>query len=70
MSRLQRPSQAQTETYLNLRGLFKRIDAYTDEELDATIAVLGSELPDAYRILNFIDAYFERRRRKDLDLNR
>jgi hypothetical protein len=53
-------------TYNDLRGQFKRIEAYTDEELEATIAVLGKELPDAYRYLNFIDAYLERRVRRAL----
>jgi hypothetical protein len=63
---MKKPSPETIEVYQNMRGLFKRIDAYTDAELDATIAVLGSELPDAFRYLNLIDAYMERRKRKDL----
>lgn len=57
-----KPSPKQLDTYTDLRTQFKRIENYTDEELEATIAVLGSK--ENYLILNFIDAYFERRERK------
>jgi hypothetical protein len=56
--------QRAAEVYAELRDKFKTITAYTDEELDATIHVLGNKYPFAYEILNFIDAYFERRKRK------
>lgn len=36
----------------------------TDEELAAVIAVYGADLPHAFQYLNFIDSYFEQRKRK------
>lgn len=55
--------QAQT-IHGNLQGQFKRIEDYSDEELEATLIVLGNN--ETYKLLNFIDAYFERRRRRQL----
>lgn len=57
------PTNEAIELYNSLRGSYKRIAEYSDDELEATIAVLGS--PDYYRVLNFIDAYFERRKRRE-----
>lgn len=54
----------QIDLYNSLQGQFKKIENYTDDELKAVIAVLASTLPEAYKYLNFIDAYFEQRRRK------
>lgn len=51
--------------YSNLQGAYKRIKDYSEAELDATIAVLAAKLPNAYEYLNFIDAYFERRDRRN-----
>lgn len=65
-----RASAMQLGIYTDLRTQFKKIETYTDEELEATIAVLGDTLPEAYKYLNFIDAYFERRRRKELEAAR
>lgn len=59
-----KPSLEQEALYHGLQGQFKKIEKYTDQELDATVAVLGQSLPSAYQYLNFIDAYFERRARK------
>lgn len=58
------PTEKQIITYNELRGAFKKIEDYSDDELNATIEVLAAQLPEAYRYLNFIDAYFERRRRR------
>jgi hypothetical protein len=43
---------------------FTKIKDYTDEQLEATIKVLSAKLPSAFQYLNFIDAYFEKRLRK------
>lgn len=51
------------EIYAN-RAQFLKIEDYTDEELEATMQVLSKRLPLIYEYLNFIDCYFERRRRK------
>lgn len=59
-----KPTNDQIRLYNELRGQFKKIEAYTDEELSATISVLSDALPEAYKYLNFIDAYFEQRKRK------
>lgn len=64
-----RASKVQQDIYTDLRSQFKKIETYTDEELEATIAVLGDSLPEAFKYLNFIDAYFERRKRRDLATN-
>ena len=60
-----KPTNDQLAMYNNLREEYRRIVDYTDKELDAAIAVLGYMHPDAWEILNFVDAYFERRKRKD-----
>lgn len=57
-----KPSVEAQEIYHNLRTQFKRIENYSDDELEATIAVLGTK--ENYALLNFIDAYFERRKRR------
>lgn len=58
------PSTAQRQIVNDLRNSFKRIENYTDEELAAVIAVYGADLPHAFQYLNFIDSYFEQRKRK------
>lgn len=65
-----RASAVQQAVYTDLRAQFKKIETYTDEELEATIAVLGDTLPEAFKYLNFIDAYFERRKRRELEANK
>jgi hypothetical protein len=62
-----RASAMQLGIYTDLRTQFKKIETYTDEELEATIAVLGDSLPEVFKYLNFIDAYFERRKRRELE---
>ena len=59
-----KPTHAQIDTYNALRGQFKKIENYSDDELSATVSVLADALPEAYKYLNFIDAYFEQRKRK------
>lgn len=59
------PTPTQFQIYSNLQGAYKRIENYSEAELDATIAVLAAKLPNAYEYLNFIDAYFERRNRRN-----
>lgn len=59
-----KPTQDQQILYNQLRSSFKKIEDYTDAELDAVIAVVGDKNPEAYTLLNFVDAYFERRSRR------
>lgn len=57
-------------TKVTLVPTFKKIKDYTESELDqaieaAVIACDNSPSPGFYEILKGIDAYFERRRRKE-----
>jgi hypothetical protein len=45
-------------------GNFKRISDYTKEELDEAVIRAEQQITDFYTILNGVDAYMERRRRK------
>lgn len=58
------PTREQVDTYNEVRRSFKRIEDYTDEELAAVIAVVPFNHSIAYELLNFVDCYFEKRRRK------
>lgn len=55
-----------------VRGRIKRIVAHTDAELDAAVQQAVSHCAqrgiDFYRVLHGVDAYVERRRRRDLRL--
>lgn len=44
---------------------FKKIVEYTSEELDAAVRDAEGRIPDFYVILKGVDAYFERRKRKE-----
>lgn len=63
------PTSDQCAIYAALRTgprRFTKIRDYTAEELDATIACIADEEGEKiYKLLNFVDAYFERRRRKE-----
>lgn len=58
------PTAQQRAHYVDLRRSFKRIEEYTEEDLDSVIACVPYDHPEAFTILNFIDCYFERRARK------
>lgn len=59
------PTKRQKEIYRRIRESYKKIEEYTDAELDATIAVVSDHFGDDFwMMLNGIDAYFEKRNRK------
>lgn len=58
------PTDDQRSIYACLRGSYKRIEEYTDEELEAVKVVVPSKYPAAWELLNFVDCYFEARKRK------
>lgn len=56
--------QKKQKIYDELKTKRIRIENYSDEELDAVITILGIHHPEYYQILNFVDSYFEKRRRR------
>ena len=65
MHKRKRPTKKQRETYDRLRAQYKKIEEYTDYELDAVIAVVSDYFGhEFWMMLNGIDAYFEKRDRK------
>lgn len=58
------PSQGDLTLYNKVKENYTKIEDYTNAELASTIRVLAYKYPDAYDMLNFVDAYFELRKRK------
>jgi len=58
------PTQTDLDLYNKVRENYTKIEDYTDKELASTIRVLAYKHPPAFEILNFVDAYFELRKRQ------
>lgn len=69
MPQLSEAEKRHLRTVFANKRAFLKIEDYTDEELDATILVIGERHSFAFALLNFIDCYFERRRRKQAKEN-